>query len=122
MYFQDNFQKPNPFQPDVAVNIDDVWDKKVSMQDAHTSQMYEWLPWVAGNLDSVPKDPAARKTWLAEHRSGRQPSGTVLKALEKWYGAQAGCHPALRSLRGLRVRQAPNEADLRALFPFFPAQ
>ncbi len=43
-YFQDNFQRPNPFRPDVAVSIDDVAEKKVLMADAHTSQMYEWLP------------------------------------------------------------------------------
>ena len=47
MYFQDDFQRPNPFRPDVAVSIDDVIDKKIDMLDAHVSQMYEWLPWVA---------------------------------------------------------------------------
>ena len=56
LYFQDGFQKPNPFQPDIAVGVDDVIEKKVSMLDAHVSQMYEWLPWVSGNLDSVPKE------------------------------------------------------------------
>src|SRR5881296_1073849 len=45
MYFEDNFQKPTPFTPDVAVAIDDVIDKKVSMLDAHVSQYYEWMPW-----------------------------------------------------------------------------
>src|SRR5712692_10195884 len=71
MYFQDGFQRPNPFNPDVAVSIDDVVDKKIDMLDAHVSQMYEWLPWVAGNLDHVPKDAAARKRWLHETRTGR---------------------------------------------------
>ena len=68
-YFQDRFQRPNPFRPDVAVSIDDVMEKKISMLDAHTSQMYEWLPWVDGELDSVPTDPAARLKWLRETRS-----------------------------------------------------
>ncbi len=58
MYFQDNFQRPNPFTPDVAVSIDDVIEKKIDALDAHVSQMYEWLPWVGGNLDKVPKDAA----------------------------------------------------------------
>ena len=47
MYFQDGFQRPNPFSPDVAVSIDDVIEKKIDMMDAHVSQFYEWLPWVA---------------------------------------------------------------------------
>ena len=60
MYFQDRFQKPTPFSPDVAVAIDDVIDKKVSLFDAHASQFYEWMPWLDGTLDRVPKDPAGR--------------------------------------------------------------
>jgi len=28
LYFQDPFQNPQPFRPDVAVDISDVWDKK----------------------------------------------------------------------------------------------
>src|SRR5207247_1422521 len=40
MYFQDGFQKPAPFAPDVAISIDDVFDKKIDMLDAHVSQVY----------------------------------------------------------------------------------
>ena len=45
IYYQDGFQKPAPFRPDVVVMLDDVWEQKVHALDAHTSQMYEWLPW-----------------------------------------------------------------------------
>ena len=30
---------------DIVVSIDDVFEKKVNMLDAHASQFYEWLPW-----------------------------------------------------------------------------
>jgi LmbE family N-acetylglucosaminyl deacetylase len=60
MYFQDNFQRPNAFRPDVAVALDDVIDKKIDMMDAHVSQFYEWLPWVDGTLEKVPKGAADR--------------------------------------------------------------
>ena len=51
--------------------------------DAHVSQFYEWLPWVDGKLDEVPKGPAERKAWLKQERSravnpaaeGSEPSG-----------------------------------------------
>jgi len=72
MYFQDGFQRPNPFRPDVAISIDDVADVKVNALDAHVSQFYEWLPWVDGTLDKVPKDPVERKQWLAQQRQKRQ--------------------------------------------------
>ena len=37
--------------PDIAVDITDTFDKKIDALDAHVSQVYEWLPWHAGNLD-----------------------------------------------------------------------
>lgn len=58
LYYEDNFQRPNPFRPDIAVAIDDVVDKKTDALDSHVSQFYEWLPWVDGKLSEVPKDPA----------------------------------------------------------------
>ena len=50
LYMQDRFKKPNPHSPDVVVAIDQVIDKKVDALHAHTSQMYEWLPWVSGKF------------------------------------------------------------------------
>jgi LmbE family N-acetylglucosaminyl deacetylase len=93
LYFEDNFQRPNPFRPDVSIDIDSVWDKKVDALDAHVSQMYEWLPWVDHTLDQVPKDTVERKKWLAEHRAGRI-TPEARKALEKWYGAERAANTA----------------------------
>jgi LmbE family N-acetylglucosaminyl deacetylase len=66
LYFYDSFTRPQAFRPDIVVDIDDVYDKKIDMLDAHVSQVYEWLPWHDGVLDQVPKDPAVRKRWLAD--------------------------------------------------------
>ncbi len=115
-YFQDSFQRPNPFRPDVAVDIDAVWEQKVNAMDV--SQFYEWLPWVAGNLDKVPKDPVARRNWLSEQRQRREVTPAVREALIKWYGAE----------RGGKIRRAeafelceygrrPNAEELKRLFP-----
>jgi LmbE family N-acetylglucosaminyl deacetylase len=120
VYFQDNFQKPNPFQPDIAVAIDSVIDKKIAAYDAHTSQMYEWLPWVDGRLESVPKDPAARKAWLAKNRGGRGPSEAIKKSLAKWYGAKAEGVRHAEAFEICEYGRRPNDDDIRRLFPFFP--
>src|SRR5689334_9139684 len=56
LYYEDHFQKPAPFRPDVVVNIDETFEKKIDALDAHESQVYEWLPWVDGKLDEVPRD------------------------------------------------------------------
>ena len=120
MYFQDGFQRPNPFNPDVAISIDDVIEKKVDMLDAHVSQFYEWLPWVAGNLDAVPKGAADRKKWLRETRAG-QPTPAVRAILAKWYGPETG--KAVRHAEAFEICEygtRPDEALIRKLFPFLP--
>ena len=64
VYMADTFQKPTPFNPDVAVDIDDVVERKLDMLHCHTSQMYEWLPYNAGKLDTVPDSQEDRRRWL----------------------------------------------------------
>lgn len=117
LYFEDSFQKPNPFKADIAVAIDDMIDKKISGLDAHTSQVYEWLPWVDGRLDQVPKDPAERLKWLTKQRSGRI-SPAVRAALEKWYGAQkAASFQQAEAFELCEYGRRPNEQEIRRLFP-----
>ncbi|PYV17613.1 MAG: GlcNAc-PI de-N-acetylase [Acidobacteria bacterium] len=120
MYFEDNFQKPTPFTPDVAVAIDDVIDKKVSMLDAHVSQYYEWMPWHDGNLDQVPKDPAARKAWLKKDWTP-EPTPTVREALIRWYGPAVGRQVKhAEAFEICEYGRRPGPEELRRLFPFFP--
>lgn len=122
MYFEDGFQQPQPFRPDVAVAIDDVIEKKMDMLDAHVSQFYEWLPWVDGKSAEVPADSAGRRAWLRRGRHGPStPTPAIREALIRWYGADRG--------RGITCAEAfqvceygarPDDALLRRLFPFLP--
>lgn len=118
LYFQDGFQRPNPFRPDVVVAIDDVLDKKLAMLDAHTSQVYEWLAWHDGRLNEVPKDPAARLEWLRKGRFARPASAELRQELKKRYGAKAD---SIRHAEAFELceygRQIPRE-ELGKLFPF----
>src|SRR5438094_6187746 len=120
MYFEDGFQKPNPFTPDVAISIDDVIEKKLDMLDAHVSQMYEWLPWVDGQLESVPKEASARRRWLRETRAV-QPTPAVRAVLARWYGPEKG--GAVRYAEAFEICEygaRPDQALIRKLFPFLP--
>jgi len=119
LYSYDHFQRPNPFRPDVAVAIDSVIEKKIHALDAHVSQVYEWLPWVDGSLESVPKDKAARLSWLRQQRSGQRISDEVRAALRKWYGAKADAVKDAEAFEVCEYGRRPSEADLRRLFPFF---
>jgi LmbE family N-acetylglucosaminyl deacetylase len=120
MYFEDGFQKPNPFAPDVAVSIDDTFSKKIDAIDAHESQMYEWLPWLNGRLDSVPKDPAARRAMTAKQRFGRI-SDAARAVLVKYYGAEAGAKVEhAEAFEICEYGRRPDAAELKRLFPFLP--
>jgi LmbE family N-acetylglucosaminyl deacetylase len=117
LYYEDNFQRPNPFRPDIAVALDAVIDKKIDALDSHVSQFYEWLPWVDGTLEDVPKGPAERKAWLKRART-REPNPAARAALVKWYGPERG--NAARYYEGFEICEygtQPNEARIRQLFP-----
>jgi LmbE family N-acetylglucosaminyl deacetylase len=123
VYFQDNFQRPNPFRPDIAIDIDDVAAKKLDALDAHVSQFYEWLPWVDGRLDEVPKDPVARKQWLAGQRQRRGITPVIRAALAKWYGPERAAKVVqAEAFEICEYGRQPDEAELRRLFPMLPAR
>jgi LmbE family N-acetylglucosaminyl deacetylase len=117
LYYQDAFQKPSPFRPDVVVALDDVWDQKVNALDAHTSQFYEWLPWVDHRLDQVPKDPAARKKWLKEVRL--QPLSADTRAtLERRYGPEKA--KTVRYTESFELCEYGRQPKLEELDKIFP--
>ncbi|MCX6592046.1 MAG: PIG-L family deacetylase [Acidobacteria bacterium] len=116
LYFQDRFQKPQPFKPDVVVAIDETFEKKVNGLDAHVSQFYEWLPWVEGKLAEVPKDPVERKRWLREKRM-RPATPAIRGSAEKWYGPSATKFQHFEAFEVAEYGAQPTEAEIRRLFP-----
>ena len=117
LYFQDRFLRPNPFRPDIAVDITGVFDKKISALDAHESQMYEWLPWIGHYADKVPAGKRERIKWLAETR--RQPiKPEVMAALEKWYGkVKATTIKMAEAFEICEYGTQPDEQMIKRLFP-----
>ncbi len=117
LYFQDFFQRPNPFRPDIAIDISSVFAQKIHALDAHESQVYEWLPWIGGYLDKVPKDVSKRESWLATDRSVRI-TPEVRTALEKWYGKEYATKVQhAEAFEVCEYGSRPTEEDLKRLFP-----
>lgn len=117
LYYQDTFQKPAPFRPDVAVPVDDVWDIKINGLDAHVSQFYEWLPYVDNRLEQIPSDPAARKKLLYTMRI--QPvTDAVRKTLVEELGEAAAAKVQfVESFELCEYGRRPSIEELRAMFP-----
>jgi LmbE family N-acetylglucosaminyl deacetylase len=63
-YMVDLFTKPCPLEPDVVLDVTGRVDTIVAMLACHRSQVFEWLPFLAGVLDQVPDGEAERRAWL----------------------------------------------------------
>ena len=97
--FYDHFQNP-PFQADIAIAIDDVIEDKFRMLACHESQVYEWLPYTKGTLNTVPADPAQRLEWLHCPRlpqDGTTPDESILHS--NLIGAQCEYREAVPAVK-----------------------
>jgi len=116
LYTEDRFKKPNPFTPDIVVDISDVFEQKMYAVSAHQSQFFEWLPWLAGESANVPKTESARLKWLAESRKGYISAG--LKAgLSKWYGNKSELVKYVEAFEICEYGSYPNDAEIKRIFP-----
>jgi len=117
LYFEDRFQRPNPFRPDIAVDITGIIDRKVNALAAHESQYFEWLPWIGGYYDEVPKDRTQWQGWLLK-RQEREISPAIRKSLEQWYGAdKAAKVKYVEAFEICEYGKQPSEEDIKKIFP-----
>jgi LmbE family N-acetylglucosaminyl deacetylase len=117
LYLEDHFQKPNPFQPDIVVDITSTFQKKMDALDAHESQMYEWLPWTNNSLAEVPEGKSERRKYLVKNWSGSI-TPDERNALKKWYGEKEG--EAIKYAESFEICEygkQPTEEEIKFLFP-----
>jgi hypothetical protein len=113
----DEFHLPSRFVPEIAVDVDDVWDRKLDAMYAHASQFYEWLPWVEGNIDQVPSGAAARREWLGD-RWSRQIDSCARASLAHRYGADwAQEIQHAETFQVSEYGRRPTREELEEIFP-----
>jgi LmbE family N-acetylglucosaminyl deacetylase len=126
LYLSDNFQKPNPFEPDIVVSIDDVFEKKTDALWQLESQI-ESL-WATGNFEKVvpvPQDPAGRKARREELRSryasrAEDVANKYRAKLIELYGREKGEKVKYAEAFELcEYGRQPSADELKKLFPFF---
>lgn len=117
LYFQDGFQRPNPFRPDIAIDITTVFAQKIHALDAHESQMYEWLPWIGHYAEQVPQNKNEREKWLAQTKAVKI-TPAVRATLEKWYGKdKAALVLHAEAFEICEYGEQPNDEEIKRLFP-----
>jgi len=123
LYLSDRFQKPNPFEPDLVVAIDDVIEKKLDAIAVIESQFVEGG--VSGHEGLIPKNEKER---AAAHRRVRERFRRRFESTANKYRAKL--IEAYGEKKGKKVRYAeafevceygrrPSAAGLKKLFPFF---
>ena len=126
LYSSDRFTKPYPFDPDIVVSLDSVFDKKVDALTALVSQAFEGG---AGGsperLALVPpaSDPEARREWLYERWARRQgnEANKFREQLIRLYGVEAGSKVKYaEAFEVCEYGSRPTTRQLKELFPFLP--
>lgn len=121
-YKADRFMKPAPFNPDLVFDVSAQAEAKLLMFHQHTSQMYEWLPWIAGeNMASVPQDEASRLDWLRQTRFGQDGAlyaDTWREALVRKYGDAGYQVKHAEALEACEYGRQLSPEETAAYFPF----
>ncbi len=123
VYFPDGFQKPNPFQPDIAISIDGAVEKKLKALDALESQFQEGG--ANGSEGLMPSDAAGQQQRRQQVRANfeRRFQGHAQRfrgKLAEFYGQEKA--DAVRFAEAFEVCEygrRPGKEELKKLFPFF---
>ena len=126
LYLSDNFQKPNPFDPDVVVSIDDVMDQKIDALWTLESQIESF--WATFDFETVIPVPAGGKE--RAERKQRFSARFLARAAQTAEKFRADLKTAYGEGNGAKVQYAeafeiceygrqPTGEELKKLFPFF---
>jgi LmbE family N-acetylglucosaminyl deacetylase len=123
LFYPDGFQKPNPFQADITVDIDSAIEKKLDALDTLESQFYEGG--ALGSADLIPTDPKdqaerRRKVRNAFAARSQDIARRYRNSLAEWYGKEkADKVQHAEAFEICEYGRRPDRKELRKLFPFF---
>jgi LmbE family N-acetylglucosaminyl deacetylase len=120
LYMKDNFKKPYPFSKDIAIVIDAVVDQKIKALSAHSSQMFEWLPWVSGvEKKEIPVNEIDRLAWLKQRYSTQIVwNKENIALLKKWYpNVENTSIKYLEFFEICEYGKQPSTSEIKKLFP-----
>jgi LmbE family N-acetylglucosaminyl deacetylase len=126
LYSSDGFKKPYPFEADIAVAIDEVFEKKVDALLALESQTFEGgANGSEAAMAAAPpaSQPELRREWLRERwdRRSRGEADRYRASLVRWYGEEAAGDVRYAEVFEIcEYGHQPEPEEVRKLFPFLP--
>jgi len=125
LYSADRFQKPNPFQADIVVGINEVVEKKANALWELESQI-ESL-WATGGFERVvpiPKEPEEREkrrqSFVASRVRRYGNADRYRDKLAEFYGAEKAAKiECAEAFEICEYGRRPSKEDIRRLFPFY---
>jgi hypothetical protein len=123
MYYPDHFKKPNPFKPDVVVDVSPVMEKKLDAIGAIVSQFAEGG--ANGSAKLMPDDPAGQKRRHQQVRDSMARRNSSLadhfrSELGEWYGKEKAAQVKFaEAFEVCEYGGQPDRKELKRLFPFF---
>lgn len=120
LFYSDGFKKPYPFDPIIAVGIDDVAQKKWDCISALPSQFGDADSWQARYGRNVPADDAGRKAFLLDivKQRNANEANQYRDLLVKLYGEQKG--RAIKYAETFELNQYGASATVDQLKQMFP--
>ena len=114
LFREDPFDKPLRFEADIAVDITDVFYRKVYALESHHSQFDEWMPYMEGS-------ELKGHEWIIAHYNEMGISKATRKGLEKYYGRDHA--QKVKYAEAFQISEygsQPNEDLIYKLFPMLP--
>src|SRR5436190_20849869 len=122
LFYSDGFQKPYPFDPIIAVDFDEVAQKKWDCIGDMPSQFADADSWQARYRGNAPSDPAARAAFILGQVQQRSAdvANQYRDLLVKLYGEQRGRRIKYAEAFELNQYGSPATVDeLKQMFPSF---
>jgi N-acetylglucosamine malate deacetylase 1 len=121
LFYPDNFQKPQPFQADIAIDIGPVMEQKLEALGLMDSQFLEGG--ALGSAELIPEDPEKQKARRKQVRAGHAKRNQAIAErfrdkLVEWYGKEkaAGITYA-EAFEICEYGRRPSKEELAKLFP-----
>lgn len=119
IYMRDFHTVNFSYIPDIAIDIDEVWETKLASCGAHESQVIEANPKAEGVLDEVLKSKEKQAEFLFHNTipfSIVRPDN--LMALQKWYGAEIAKEVTfVEEFEIAEFGRQPTDKEVFELFP-----